>query len=293
MTIRLEMIEALSRSKTVLEDSTSLVINFLQSKINPDGGFKGRGEQSDLYYTFFGLEALIALGSSLPRDNISDYLKESMKTKPKDLVHLASLIRCCVNLTNDRIEGKLCDSFIKDIECYRCKDGGYANTTNVDKGTVYGCFFALTAYQDLELDLPDSALTVECIQNLCNSDGSFSNDSIIHIGSTNATAGAVIILRHLNQPINQNTTGWLLEQCISSGGFLAMPNAPIPDLLSTATALHALARTGYEISTIKEKCLDYIDSLWSGEGGFYGNWTDKVLDCEYTYYGLLALGHLC
>jgi hypothetical protein len=72
-----------------------------------------------------------------------------------------------------------------------------------------------------------------------------------------------------------------------------MPKAPIPDLLSTATALHALARTGYEINTIKEKCLDYIDSLWCGEGGFYGNWTDKILDCEYTYYGLLALGHLC
>ncbi|MHC4152729.1 MAG: prenyltransferase/squalene oxidase repeat-containing protein [Planctomycetota bacterium] len=131
------------------------------------------------------------------------------------------------------------------------------------------------------------------IQSLSNSDGSFSNDSIIHIGSTNATAGAVIILRHLNQTVNQNTTGWLLEQCVSSGGFLAMPKAPIPDLLSTATALHALARTGYEINTIKEKCLDYIDSLWCGEGGFYGNWTDKILDCEYTYYGLLALGHLC
>jgi prenyltransferase beta subunit len=287
------MIEALGRSKTVLEDSTSLVINFLKSNINPDGGFRGRGEQSDLYYTLFGLEALIALGGSFPRDNVFNYLKESMKMKPTDLVHLASLIRCYVNLSDDRIEDGFRDSFIKDIESFRCKNGGYANTANVDKSTVYGCFFALAAYQDLELDLPDSALTVECIQSLSNSDGSFSNDSIIHIGSTNATAGAVIILRHLNQTVNQNTTDWLFEQCVSSGGFLAMPKAPIPDLLSTATALHALARTRSEISTIKEKCLDYIDSLWCDDGSFYGNWTDKVLDCEYTYYGLLALGHLC
>jgi len=71
-----------------------------------------------------------------------------------------------------------------------------------------------------------------------------------------------------------------------------MPTAPIPDLLSTATALHALAVTGFEIDTIKERCLDFIDSLWCGKGGFYGNWADAVVDCEYTYYGLLALGHL-
>jgi hypothetical protein len=293
MTIRLEMIEALARSKTVLEDSTSLVINFLRSNINPDGGFKGRGEQSDLYYTFFGLEALMALDGSFPREKISNYLKESMKMKNTDLVHLASLIRCYVNLSGKEIERGLCDKFIKDIEKFRCKDGGYANTTNVDKGTVYGCFFALAAYQDLGLDLPDCALTAECIQSLSNSDGSFSNDSIINIGSTNATAGAVVVLNNLNQTVNQKTIGWLLEQYVSSGGFLAMPKAPIPDMLSTATTLYALARTGFEIRTIKEKCLDYIDSLWSGEGGFYGNWTDKVLDCEYTYYGLLALGNLC
>jgi hypothetical protein len=293
MTIRLEMIEALARSKTVLEDSTSLVINFLRSNINPDGGFKGRGEQSDLYYTLFGLEALMALGGSFTRDNIFNYLKGSVKIKPIDLVHLVSLVRCYVNLSNDGINNKLRDNFVKDIENFRCKDGGYANTTNVDKGTVYGCFFALAAYQDLHLDLPDRASVIECIQGLCNCDGSFSNDSIIQTGSTNATAGAVIILRHLNQTVNQNTTDWLLEQCVSSGGFLAMPKAPIPDMLSTATALHALEKTGYEINTIKEKCLDYIDSLWCGEGGFYGNWTDKILDCEYTYYGLLALGHLC
>ncbi|MHC4255515.1 MAG: hypothetical protein ACYSUL_07860 [Planctomycetota bacterium] len=91
MTIRLEMIEALGRSKTVLKDSTSLVINFLKANINPDGGFKGRGEKSDLYYTLFGLEALIALGGSFPRDNVFNYLKESMKMKPTDLVHLAPL----------------------------------------------------------------------------------------------------------------------------------------------------------------------------------------------------------
>jgi hypothetical protein len=102
----------------------------------------------------------------------------------------------------------------------------------------------------------------------------------------------MMVLNHLNQSVNKKTVDWLTAQCTSCGGFVAMPKAPIPDLLSTATALHALARTGFEINTIKEKCLDYIDSLWCGKGGFFGNWTDKTLDCEYTYYGLLALGNL-
>ena len=45
-------------------------------------------------------------------------------------------------------------------------------------------------------------------------------------------------------------------------------------------------------AAIREKCLDFIDTLWMNEGGFCGSWLDQALDCEYTYYGLLALGHL-
>ena len=66
----------------------------------------------------------------------------------------------------------------------------------------------------------------------------------------------------------------------------------MPDLLSTATALHALAGLEVSFATVKELCLDFVDSLWTNEGGFYGQWGDDHLDCEYAFYGLLALGHL-
>ena len=75
-------------------------------------------------------------------------------------------------------------------------------------------------------------------------------------------------------------------------GFFAMPFAPIPDLLTTATALHALETLEVSFEHLKESCLDFIDSLWSTKGAFYGNWEEETLDCEYTFYGLLALGHL-
>src|SRR5206468_311855 len=76
------------------------------------------------------------------------------------------------------------------------------------------------------------------------------------------------------------------------GGFYAAPAAPIPDLLSTATALHALAGMRVDLEPIKEPCLDFIDSLWVNRGAFFGTWMDDEPDCEYTYYALLALGHL-
>jgi hypothetical protein len=44
--------------------------------------------------------------------------------------------------------------------------------------------------------------------------------------------------------------------------------------------------------SIRERCLDFVDSVWNAEGGFHGHWADDHLDAEYTFYGLLALGHL-
>ena len=85
---------------------------------------------------------------------------------------------------------------------------------------------------------------------------------------------------------------WLLDRCHSSGGFFAGPDAPVPDLLSTATALHALSSLHLPMSALREPCLDFVDSLWTNRGGFFGTWADDTVDCEYTYYALLALGHL-
>jgi hypothetical protein len=100
------------------------------------------------------------------------------------------------------------------------------------------------------------------------------------------------VLRNLRQPINPQVGDWLLARAHPQGGFLAMPFAPIPDLLSTATTLHALSGLQRDFSPLKEACLDYLDTLWTNEGSFHGHWQEEHLDTEYTFYGLLALGHL-
>jgi len=63
------------------------------------------------------------------------------------------------------------------------------------------------------------------------------------------------------------------------------------DLLSTAVALYALRLASVELGDLREACLDFVDSLWS-PGGFHGCVADRTPDCEYTFYGLLALGSL-
>jgi prenyltransferase beta subunit len=106
------------------------------------------------------------------------------------------------------------------------------------------------------------------------------------------TAAAVTVLRHLGETPERDTGMWLLDRCHANGGFFASPSTPVPDLLSTATALHALSALHVPIAGLREPCLDFVDSLWTNRGGFFGTWADDDVDCEYTYYALLALGHL-
>jgi hypothetical protein len=150
----------------------------------------------------------------------------------------------------------------------------------------------LGAYQDLDRELPNASAMLNCIQSLRAEDGGYANQHDVPMGLTPPTAAAATLLRHLDQPVPPETGDWLLARCRPEGGFFATPMAPIPDLLSTATALHALSGMHVDLAPIREPCLDFVDSLWTNQGTFYGSWMDDEPDCEYTYYGLLALGHL-
>ena len=104
-----------------------------------------------------------------------------------------------------------------------------------------------------------------------------------------ADGAEIRTIEGLSEP--DGSFGKLQQAFHEKGGFRAMPGAPIPDLLSTATALHALAGLELSIGPAVEPTLDFVDTLWSGRA-FYGHWAEDILDCEYTFYGLLALGHL-
>lgn len=205
-----------------------------------------------------------------------------------DLVTLACLARCKADISGEKFSEPIADA----IKEFRSKDGGFNNKPNAEKGTAYGCFLALGAYQDIGACAPDPQAIADSIDSLKTAEGAYVNDPAIPVGSTPATAAALSVLYYLDADIGADTADWLLKRVTPEGGFLAMEKAPVADLLSTATALHALSLVDADTANLQERCLDFVDTLWDGYGGFCGSIADRTCDCEYTFYGLLALGHL-
>jgi hypothetical protein len=271
-----------------LGESRDLVAGFLRARVNPDGGFQNRAGASDLYYTVFGLDSLIGLQEPLPAS--TGAYADAFADRDLDFVHLACLARTWAALKRvpdavsvDRLLGRL--------ETFRSADGGYATSAGAAHGSAYAAFLALGAYQDLGRAMPEDGIA-DSLQRLKAADGSYANHPGMPSGLTTSTAAAVLVLRHLGAPEDRNAGVWLLDRCHPRGGFFASPMAPVPDLLSTATALHALSTLHLPLGGLREPCLDFVDSLWTNRGGFFGTWADDEADCEYTYYALLALGHL-
>jgi len=286
------MLQVARLAPKLLGESADLVRGFLLSQLNADGGFRDRDGASDLYYTVFGMEGLVALRADLPAAQIAAYLRGFGDGASLDFVHLACLARCWAGLPA-ALRGEVpADGILSRIERCRTADGGYGSEEDSRQGSVYGCFLAVGAYQDLGREAPRIADLIRCVQSFQTADGGYANLHGMAEGLTPTTAAAAALLRYYQQPTPAELSEWLLARAAPGGGFFATPAAPIPDLLSTATALHALAGLHADIAAIQEPCLDFIDSLWTSKGAFHGNWSDDAVDCEYTYYALLALGHL-
>jgi prenyltransferase beta subunit len=293
VSIRLEMLQVARLAPKLLGDSTPLVGAFLQSQITENGGGCDRAGRPDLYYTIFALAGLQALQQPADSERVGNFLRSFGNGQNLDFVHLGALARCWAALDSLKPSSLLVDGLLARLEMYRCPDGGYEAEPGAPHGNAYGCFVALGAYQDLSRPQPEPLRMVQCLKFLETPDGAWANARGLKVGSTNATAAAVTLLRQLDLPVHPSVGEWLLARIHPQGGFLAMPSAPMPDLLSTATALHALACMEIDVSEeARERCLDFIDSLWTNRGGFHGHWADEELDAEYTFYGLLALGHL-
>jgi prenyltransferase beta subunit len=269
-----------------------LVTRFIQSRLHREGGFMDRENKPDLYYTVFGIEALQALHHEPPREQISAWLRKFGTGDNLDFVHLCSLIHCGAALGGNFFTVEESAKMSSQLAAYRTADGGFHNSRGSKTGSAYGALLAWGAHDDLDVAIPDEEALVKSVLSLRLEDGSFANEPGMTQGTSTATAAAVTLCRHLRQDLDVRTGDWLLERFHIGGGFVAAPLVPLPDLLSTAVVLHALDGLGRDFGRHREACLDFVDSLWTAEGGFHGHWADDDLDCEYSYYGLLALGHL-
>lgn len=291
MSLRLQLLQVARLAPRLLGESTDLVRAFCARQFNAAGAAANRAGQPDLYYTLFALACAQALDVPVPAERTRTWLEGFGDGTGLDLVHLGALARCWAAVGGPAATTRV--ALLGHLEQFRQPDGGYHAHPAAGHGTAYDAFVALGAYEDLGATPPRVLDLARSLRQLQTPEPAWSNAPGQPQGSLNATAGAVTLLTHLGLPVNPAVGHWLLARAHPAGGFCASPATPLPDLLSTATALHALACLGQRLpAALHARCLDFLDSLWSAEGGFHGHWAEDTLDVEYTFYGLLALGHL-
>lgn len=285
------LLEFARRAREILEeDACDQIVGFLLGRSTAEGGFVGPGGRADLYYTFFGLLALEALGARYPVEAHMHYIERFKGCQDLDLVHTACCL-CSHALLSRRANATPQRNLARAMGRFRQGAGGYADPGG-SGGNVYHNFLAVTALDALGADPDDPEGLFASLEHLRTADGGFANDPAMTASTTTASAAAAVLLMRLAGGVDERLNESIRNRFVGAGGFKAAPNAPVPDLLSTATALFALDAAGRLEGCLREPSLSFVDGLWSDSGGFAGSPLDNTADCEYTFYGLLALGCL-
>jgi geranylgeranyl transferase type-2 subunit beta len=246
---------------------------YVASRQMPDGGFAGRVPGSDIYYTDFGVRAAALLD---PRCEVLTGVHQYMTrldTPPRNVVE-------CFNRLNII---RVLDRFERDTDI---GTDDIAAALPADPAGLYEIFLTTLCHEMLGSDAPDTA---QRVSGLRRTNGGFSDLVDDDTAQTNATAAAVAVLdmqNALDEQTADAAAGFLRAAQHATGGFLAHPDAPEPDLLSTFTALVTLAwldRLGDADTAAAGR---FLRSLAAKNGGFRSSPSDKELDVEYAYYGV-------
>ena len=287
-----DMIRCASRGAVALGPAAREAEVFLRGRLAGEGGFQNRGGQADLYYTAFAMSALRALEAPPPA-SAAGYLDSFAEGAGLDLIHLSCLARSWECLGEALRARSASRSVPQAIRRWRSGGGGFAQEPEAPHGTVYGAFLALGACQDCGAACPDEEEIARSVLACRASGGGFSNSPGESDGLAPVTAGAVAVLHSLSRPVEPQWGHWLIDNCFRGGGFVAHPLSPEPDLLSTAVSLHAVELCGLSLDGgQKRACAEFVRGLQAECGGFRGAASEEQADCEYTFYGLLAMGHL-
>lgn len=273
MSVRDSILQCIHRSRDPLDEYFGPLHDFLWEQHAPDGGFRGPDGKTSLYHTTLALEAMTTLDIEPPRTPVSRYLARFATGHGLSLLELTSLIRAWHALGHE-VRG-----LVPKLERFRATDGGFAHVAGRAQSQVDATFLAEYALS--------SGNDYSCLHR-CLSGEAYGNSAEEPWPGTIATSMAVVLLHEQTD----QTTRWLLDRQDPKGGFCATPSTQIPDVLSTAFALHALAQADKISTEMVDPMMDFLDSLWQNKGGFQQSWTNPEVSIETIYYGLLALGHL-
>ena len=279
--VTIKLLQTLQRGCSSLgEKARELIVGFLLSQRTERGAYVNKQGEEDLYYTAFGWLLESALGLRQDAEAMERYLAE-VDLESLDLVHYAAAVRC--RLLQRGAKGRLSLLWqalqrtpTRELESFR-------SVPNNDREAPYTQFIWMSLCEDTRNDYRAAELDA-----YRTSDGGYANVKGGKEMATNATAAALMVVGQ-SEGYDAARVSPLLQAQEPSGGFRATSVAPIPDLLSTATALFVLncygVRPRYEAA-------DFVEAHWLESGGFAATLLDEKSDVEYLFYGLLALGTL-
>jgi len=253
--------------------------------MRPGGGFAGRRGGADLYYTAFAARALHALGK-LAEDASVRIRAYVAAQQPKDIIDRLNLLNTAL-LVGGRAGGS--ETALAFVEAFRAPDGGYAKKSGAAAGSTYHSFLAALCYDLFGMKNPDVKRLYGFAAGRRRNDGGFCETPVAARSSTNVTAAGISLLGLAGGWDARTADGvrnFLEGARTPSGGWRAGAMVPVPDLLSTFSALAALESIGGLGPDLVKGALVFARSCEERDGGFRAGPWDDAIDVEYTYYGL-------
>jgi geranylgeranyl transferase type-2 subunit beta len=280
---------------------------FILSCQMPDGGFRGREGDSDLYYTGFAVRSLAILGG-LTADEcqaVGGYVKLQSQNR-LSVIDLVSWLYTGLVVQLSGGEDAFADAapdwtdqIAATLEGVRTADGGYAKTTEGAAGSTYHSFLVALIYELIGREVPEPNRLIQFLYDRQRDDGGFVEIAPMRRSGTNPTAAAAALLHkfgRIDDEIRDDLRAFLRDVRSSEGGFQANSRIPFADGLSTFTALLTVQDLELQdvvsATKIERFVTDEKHGLELPTGGFRGAAWDTHADVEYTFYGLGNLGLL-
>ena len=283
--LSLKMLDALQQGKNRLSGEAQKQISlFVRSQMTENGAFMDKNGNDDLYYTSFGLMLAYVFNLNINTKQTEKWL-DKQNDKLSDLLYFAAHVRCQM-LCKLLKTGKF-NFVLKRFFTTKQKLPAFTDYPHGDQYSPYSQFLMLTLKEDMGIETENYQEIITSLSSYHVENGGFSNIKGNKTATTNATVAALAVKGQLSGYQKNVDVDYLYSLQDDSGGFSATPSAPVPDLLSTATALFMLKCYGVAPRINPD---NFIDAHWQPSGGFCATLMDENCDVEYTFYGLLALG---
>ena len=262
--------------------------------LDSSGGFRGRKGGGDLYYSAFALRGLFLLGmldDEKLLTSISVFLDHQYRRNDLSPAEIFSWTFCSFLIQS--VQGKKLlpeqiTFLLNRWERFCCSDGCFAASEKSALSSTYTTFLTAIFYELLGYSEHSRTIPVGPILERQRSDGGFVELPPLRHSGTNPTAAAVGLLTLLEVPLpdKQKTVEFLCRCQQPTGGFQAHAKIPMPDLLSSFSALTALHDLDAADHVHHSALRRFVASLRSPDGGFFGMVSDQQSDVEYTFYGM-------